>query len=71
MLDQCAKAGLKSYAPYTVNPSPYDVYNVNNNPTDMQLIYEGYVEQRDSSMSALVKPLNSKHRLRDLTLVLQ
>ena len=47
MLDQCAKAGLKSYAPYTVNPRPYDVLNVNNNPKDMELIYEGYKLQRD------------------------
>jgi hypothetical protein len=47
MLDECAKAGLKSYAPYTVNPRPYDVYNVQNNPTDMTLIYEGYALQRD------------------------
>ena len=45
MLEACAKAGLKSYAPYTVNPRPYDVYNVQNNPTDMELIYEGYPEQ--------------------------
>ncbi|MEP3342534.1 MAG: aconitase X, partial [Hyphomicrobiales bacterium] len=42
LLAECADAGLKSYAPYTVNPRPYDVYNVQNNPTDMQLIYEGY-----------------------------
>ena len=42
MLEQCAKAGLKAYAPYTVNPRPYDVYNVQNNPTEMQLIAEGY-----------------------------
>ena len=47
MLDECAKAGLKSYAPYTVNPRPYDVYNVQNNPKDMTLIYEGYTLQRD------------------------
>ena len=47
MLDQCAKAGLKSYAPYTVNPRPYDVYNVNNNALDMELIYEGYKLQQD------------------------
>jgi predicted aconitase len=47
MFDECAKAGLKSYAPYTVNPRPYDVYNVNNNPGDMELIYEGYKLQRD------------------------
>ena len=45
MLQQCADAGLKSYAPYTVNPRPYDVYNVQNNPTDMGLIYQGYPEQ--------------------------
>ena len=47
MLDQCAKAGLKSYAPYTVNPRPYDVYNVQNNPKDMELVYEGYPLQKD------------------------
>ncbi len=47
MLDECAKAGLKSYAPYTVNPRPYDVYNVQNNPQDMTFIYEGYSLQRD------------------------
>jgi len=42
MLDECANAGLKSYATYTVNPRPYDVYNVQNNVKDMELIYEGY-----------------------------
>ena len=47
MLDKCAKAGLKSYAPYTVNPRPYDVYNVQNNPKDMTMIYEGYKLQWD------------------------
>ncbi len=47
MLDECAKVGLKSYAPYTVNPRPYDVYNVQNNPKDMTLVYEGYPLQRD------------------------
>jgi len=47
MLDQCANAGLKSYAPYTVNPRPYDVYNVQNNAKDMTMIYEGYSRQWD------------------------
>jgi predicted aconitase len=42
MLEQCVDAGLKSYATYTVNPRPYDVYNVQNNPLDMKLIYQGY-----------------------------
>jgi predicted aconitase len=45
MLQQCADAGLKSYATYTVNPRPYDVYNVQNNPKDMALLYQGYPEQ--------------------------
>jgi predicted aconitase len=47
IFDECADAGLKAYAPYTVNPRPYDVYNVNNNPKDIELIYEGYALQRD------------------------
>jgi predicted aconitase len=47
LFDDCAKAGLKAYAPYTVNPRPYDLYNVNNNPADMRLIYEGYGLQRE------------------------
>jgi hypothetical protein len=47
IFDECADAGLKAYAPYTVNPRPYDVYNVNNNPKDLELIYEGYALQRD------------------------
>ncbi len=47
MFDQCAKAGLKSYAPNTVNPRSYDLYNVQNNAKDMTLIYESHKRQRD------------------------
>jgi hypothetical protein len=47
LFQECADAGLKTYAPYTVNPRCYDLYNVNNNLTDMKLIYEGYRLQRD------------------------
>ncbi len=47
MLDECAKAGLKSYAPYTVNPRPYDAFNVQNNPKELQIVYEGYPLQKD------------------------
>jgi hypothetical protein len=47
LFDECAKAGLKAYATYTVNPRCYDLYNVNNNEKDMQMIYEGYRLQRD------------------------
>jgi len=44
---ECADAGLKAYAPYTVNPRPYDIYNVNNNAYDIKMIYEGYALQRE------------------------
>jgi len=47
LFQECADAGLKTYAPYTVNPRCYDVYNVNNNTTDLELIYQGYKFQRD------------------------
>ncbi|MCH9735084.1 MAG: aconitase X catalytic domain-containing protein [Actinomycetia bacterium] len=47
MLDECAKAGLKAYAPYTVNPRPYDCFNVQNNEKEMQIVYEGYPLQKD------------------------
>jgi predicted aconitase len=47
MLDECAKAGLKSYAPYTVNPRPYDCWNVQNNLAEMEIVYEGYPLQKE------------------------
>ncbi len=47
LFQECADAGLKSYAPYTVNPRCYDVYNVENNAKDMKIIYELYGVQRD------------------------
>lgn len=58
MLEECAAAGLKSYAPYTVNPRPYDVYNVQNNPVEMKLIAEGYPLQMrlDAVHAALGAP---------------
>lgn len=47
MFQECADAGIKAYAPYTVNPRCYDVYNVMNNAADMKIIYELYGVQRD------------------------
>jgi predicted aconitase len=47
LFQECADAGLTTYAPYTVNPRCYDMYNVNNNKTDFRLIYDGYKYQRD------------------------
>lgn len=32
VLNQCADAGLKSYAPYTIDPQPHDFYNVETTP---------------------------------------
>jgi predicted aconitase len=42
ILNVCADAGLKSYAPFTVNPRPFDLYNVETLPEDMDLVFEGY-----------------------------
>ncbi len=39
---QCADAGLKSYAPYTINPRPFDLYNVQTEPDEQIMIFEGY-----------------------------
>jgi len=42
VFDQCADEGLKSYAPFTVNPRPFDLYNVETQPDEMAMVFEGY-----------------------------
>jgi len=42
VFDQCADEGLKSYAPFTVNPRPFDLYNVETDPVEMNMVFEGY-----------------------------
>jgi predicted aconitase len=42
VFEKCADEGLKSYAPFTVNPRPFDLYNVQNQPHDMAMVFEGY-----------------------------
>jgi predicted aconitase len=42
VFEKCADAGLKSYAPFTVNPRAYDLYNVQNQPIDQAQVFEGY-----------------------------
>jgi predicted aconitase len=42
ILNTCADAGLKSYAPFTVNPRPFDLYNVETQPDEMAMVFEGY-----------------------------
>ncbi len=48
LFQECADAGIKAdKVPYTVNPRCYDVYNVENNAADMEIIYNLYGVQRD------------------------
>lgn len=44
---ECVDAGLKSYAPYTINPRPFDLYNVETQPDEMAMVFEGYSLQTD------------------------
>jgi len=50
MLDECAEAGLKPYAPYTVNPRPYDVYNVQNNTKEMEKLHVQFERRTEASL---------------------
>jgi predicted aconitase len=38
----CADEGLKSYAPFTINPRPFDLYNVQTQPEEMAMVFKGY-----------------------------
>jgi len=38
----CADEGLKTYAPFTINPRPFDLYNVQTLPSEMEMVFEGY-----------------------------
>ena len=42
MFEEIADAGLKAFAPYTVNPMPLDIYNVGKEPTRRLMMLEGY-----------------------------
>ena len=44
---ECADAGLKAYAPYTINPRPFDLYNVQTEPDEQEMIFEGYPLQTE------------------------
>ncbi len=39
---ECADAGLKTYQPYTINPRPFDLYNVQVEPDEAAMVFEGY-----------------------------
>lgn len=42
VLTECADADLKSYAPYTINPRPADLYNVMVEADEAEMAFEGY-----------------------------
>jgi len=42
VLNVCADEGLKTYAPFTINPRPFDLYNVETQPEEMEMVFEGY-----------------------------
>jgi len=42
MFEEIADAGLKAFAPYTVNPMPLDLYSVGQDPVKRNMMLEGY-----------------------------
>jgi predicted aconitase len=42
VFNTCADEGLKTYAPFTINPRPFDLYNVQTQPDEMAMVFEGY-----------------------------
>jgi hypothetical protein len=44
---QCADAGLKAYAPYTINPRPFDLYGVHTDQEQELMIFESLPLQTD------------------------
>ncbi len=42
IFEECIEEGLKTYEPYTVNPRPFDLYNVETQPDEMAMVFEGY-----------------------------
>jgi predicted aconitase len=50
ILNDCADAGLKTYAPYTMDPRPYDFDNVETEPEYQYKLQKLYSIQRDLEM---------------------
>jgi predicted aconitase len=45
IFNQCADEGLKTYQPYTINPRPFDLYNVQFEPDEMAMVFNAYTLQ--------------------------
>lgn len=42
VFNECADAGLKTKMPYTINPRPFDFYNVQFEPDEMEMVFSAY-----------------------------
>ena len=42
VFERCADAGLEAYKPYTINPRPFDLYNVQTEADEARMVFEGY-----------------------------
>ena len=51
---ECTDAGLKAYAPYTIDPRPYDFYNVEITPEYNQKVHEAYDKQQELEAAHLL-----------------
>lgn len=45
VFNECADEGLKTYQPFTVNPRPFDLYNVEFEPDEMEMVFAAYTLQ--------------------------
>jgi hypothetical protein len=60
IFQKCADAKLKSYAPYTINPRPWDLYNVEIDSKEATMAIDGYKFQ--SWLDKLHMQLGSRDR---------
>jgi predicted aconitase len=42
VFNECADEGLKTTLPYTINPRPFDFYNVQFEPDEMEMVFSAY-----------------------------
>lgn len=47
VFNECADEGLKTYQPFTVNPRPFDLYNVEFEPDEMEMVFSAYSLQAE------------------------
>jgi hypothetical protein len=60
IFERCADAGLKAYAPYTINPRPWDLYNEEISSKEATMALDGYKLQ--NRLDKLHMRLGSRNR---------